>query len=294
MTPTADRRMPSPVTPRAADLGALGMRKGPTSAWQTMRVTARAETRELRSRAGLYLFVPLIVVQIVGGALTALGAFDTPLLLTPGQIAVTQLQQMAVWVSLLLVFYGVESMERERSTRLDAIHDTLPFRTGALLAGKLLSLAVVWLVIALAALLAAFVIVLVQGKVPFSLLPFALLWGLLYLPSFLAFATFVFAAYALTRNRYTTYAVALVALVATLWADLTQRLTWITNWPLWSGLGWSDMSVLEFEQPLIGDERIRAFVIGVDSHARSSHGVSLFDRISIPDPDRAWNHAARF
>jgi hypothetical protein len=54
------------------------------------------------------------------------------------------------------------------------------------------------------------------------------------------------------------------------------------------------MRVLEFEQPLVGDERIGALVIGVDSYACSIHGVSLFDRISIPDPNKAWNHAARF
>ena len=36
------------------------------------------------------------------------------------------------------------------------------------------------------------------------------------------------------------------------------------------------MSVLEFEQPLVGDERIGALVIGVDSYARSIHGVPLF------------------
>jgi hypothetical protein len=54
------------------------------------------------------------------------------------------------------------------------------------------------------------------------------------------------------------------------------------------------MNLLEFEQPLVGDERIGALVIGVDSYARAIHDVSLFDRISIPDPNRAWNRAARF
>ena len=103
--------------PRPTDLASLGMRTAPLGAWATAWSGARAEARELASRAGLYLFVPLIILQLVGGSLTALGAFDTPLLLTPGQLAVTQLRQMAVWVSLLLVFYGVESMERERSTR---------------------------------------------------------------------------------------------------------------------------------------------------------------------------------
>src|SRR5439155_11344176 len=36
--------------------------------------------------------------------------------------------------------------------------------------------------------------------------------------------------------------------------------------------------VPEFEQPLVGDERVGALVIGVDSYARLIHGLSLSGR----------------
>ncbi len=233
---------------RHASLASLQMTPAPRGYLATAWGAARAEARELGSRAGLYLFVPLIVLQLVGSSLTALGAFDTPLLLTPGQLASSQMQVMATFVTLLLIFYGVESMERERITRLDAIHDTLPFSTGALVTGKLLALSVVWLVVAAAALLASLIIILVQRKVAFSLVPFALLWGLLFLPTFLAFTTFVFAAWAVTRNRYTAYGIALGALGVTTWAMITDRLSWPSNWALWTGVRWSDLGTLEFDR----------------------------------------------
>ncbi|MCC6930436.1 MAG: ABC transporter permease [Gemmatimonadaceae bacterium] len=240
---------PPPASTRL--LSTLQMVREPLGAVATAFGGARAEGRELASRAGLYLFVPLIVVTIVNGASVALGAFDTPLLLTPGQLASSQAQLMAVYVSLLLVFYGVESMERERATRLNAIQDTLPVRTGALLLGKLLALGIVWLVVAVASMMGAAVLILVQGRVPFSLTPFAILWGLLFLPTFLAFSCFCVAVWCVTRNRYTTYALALGALGLTLWADLTDRITWLSNWALWSGIKWTDIGPLEFDRQAI-------------------------------------------
>ena len=49
-------------------------------AWQV----ARVELTELRSSPGLYLFVPLILLQTLGTALVDVGFLDTPLLVTPG------------------------------------------------------------------------------------------------------------------------------------------------------------------------------------------------------------------
>jgi len=241
----------APVGANALVLSSLQMMREPLGALATALGGARAEARELASRAGLYLFVPLIVLQVVSGSSVALGAFDTPLLLTPGQLASTQAQMMAIYVSLLLVFYGVESMERERTTRLNAIQDTLPVKTGALLIGKLMALGVVWLVVAVASIIGAAVLILVQRRVPFSITPFALLWGLLFLPTFLVFSTFCFAAWCVTRNRYTTYALALGVLALTAWANLTDRMTWLWNWALWSGIKWTDIGPLEFDRRAI-------------------------------------------
>ena len=47
---------------------------------------ARVELAELRSSPGLYLFVPLILLQTLGQALVEVGFLDSPLLITLGQL----------------------------------------------------------------------------------------------------------------------------------------------------------------------------------------------------------------
>ncbi|MFN8571343.1 MAG: M1 family aminopeptidase [Gemmatimonadaceae bacterium] len=219
----------------------------PRGWWASAVLVAKAEARELRSQAGLYLFVPMILLQILGNSLSALGAFDTPLLLVPGDLAVSQMQAIGTLVALLLVFYGVESLERERATRLNNIQDSMPLSNGAIVTGKVLALGVVLVVILAACLVASIIAILVQGKVHISLVPFLLVWGFILLPTYLVWTSLVFAAYALTRNRYTTYAVALAVMGGTFYLLVVDKLTWLTNWPLW-GLRWSDMSLFEFDR----------------------------------------------
>jgi hypothetical protein len=235
----------------------------PPSWWTTLRMVAWAEARELAAQPGLYLFVPLVVLQVISNALLALGAFDTPLLRTPGQLAATQMELLTAYVTLLLVFYAVESLERERSTRLNAIHDTLPIPTSALLAGKGVALGVVIGVIVLACLLGAGVLVLAQGSVAFSLTPFLLMWVLLLLPTFFVVIAFVFAAYGVAKGRYGAYAITFGAIAIGVWAAFTNRENWVTDWSLTSAVLWSDMSVLEFDRGALVLNRLFWLAIGV-------------------------------
>src|SRR5580700_7187744 len=86
------RRLPGPqeviVAPSPAPSAALAMRSGVPSYWRSIGLIARTELRELRSQPGLYLFVPLILLQTVTTATFVEGAFGTPLLQTPGTLAV--------------------------------------------------------------------------------------------------------------------------------------------------------------------------------------------------------------
>ena len=229
----------------------------------TVLMIARAESRELASQPGLYLFVPLLLFQVIATALVTLGAFDTPLLLTPGQLAQTQMQLLTAYVTLLLMFYAVESLERERSTRLSAIHDALPVSTGALLAGKALALGVVLAVIVVACLIASAVIILVQGTVPFALMPFALLWILLLLPTFFVIVAFVFAAYGVAGGRYGAYAITFGAYALSVWAAFSDHENWVSDWSLSSAVPWSDMSVLEFDRQALVLNRLTWLAVGV-------------------------------
>src|SRR4030095_3959172 len=175
--------------------GELAMHSSPAGFWRTAWQVARSEMRELKSQPGLYLFVPLILFQIIGNSLVALGTFDTPLLLTPGNLAVDQMNFMTTLLSLLLVFYAVESMERERSTGFSAIANALPIRTSAMIVGKLIALCAIGVIVGVACLLGCFIALLVQGRVGFRVFRLLLIWGGLVVPTFLAWAAFVFAAY---------------------------------------------------------------------------------------------------
>jgi ABC-type transport system involved in multi-copper enzyme maturation permease subunit len=242
-------------------LAQLAMQSSPPGFWHTVWQVARSEMRELKSQPGLYLFVPLILFQIIGNSLVALGAFDTPLLLTPGTLAVTQMEFMTSLLSLLLIFYAVESMERERSTGFSAIANALPIRTSALVTGKVVALCAIGLIVGVACLLACWIALLVQGRVGFQVLPFVLVWGGLVAPTFLAWAAFVVAAYSVTRNRFSAYGVSLAAFVYTAYLALTDKLNWLGNWPLWNAVRWSDMSTLEMDRTALVLSRL--FVLGL-------------------------------
>ena len=61
----------------------------------------------------------------------------------------------------------------------------------------------------LASLVACVIALVIQHTVPFSLTPYLLMWGLLLIPTFLAWTAFVMAAYAAVGNRYGAYALCL-------------------------------------------------------------------------------------
>jgi hypothetical protein len=166
-------------------------------------------------------------------------------------------------VCLLLIFYAAESLERERSTGFASIHSALPLRTGALLVGKALALSILGGIIIAACLLACVIAILIQGKVRIDLVPFALVWGVLLIPTFLAWTTFVMAAYAITKSRYSTYAVALGGFAVTVYLSFSDRMTWLGNWPLWSSVQWSDISVLEIDRTALVLNRLLVVALAV-------------------------------
>ncbi len=244
-----------------ATLAALGMRSARPPVLGSLWLVARTELDALRGQPGLYLFVPLILLQVIGTNLVAVGAFDTPLLVTPGTLAVGSMNVLTLLVCLLLLFFTVESLERDRATRFASVLHATPVRTWVLLFGKVLANSVVAAVILLAALAGCLVVLLVQGRVAFEVWPFALVWGLLLLPTFLAWASFVTATQALTANRYTTFAVGVGVLFFSLYRQLTKQMNWVGNWMMWGSLRWSDMSVLELDRPAVLLNR--AMVLGL-------------------------------
>jgi hypothetical protein len=253
----------SPWPEGSQGLASLKMSAGVPSFLRSVRAVTGAEIRELARQKGLYIFIPLILIQALGNALIAVGAFDTPILLTPGITAVQLASQVSGWICLLLLFYTVESLERERAADLAPIIYASPIKTGALLAGKALANALVGGAVLVASLTACFLAVLVQHTVPFSIVPFALVWGLLLIPTFLAWTAFVTAAYAWVGSRYAAYGIALAALIFTLFKSLFGQINWAFNWPLWGALRWSDLGFFETDRAALIWNRIGVLGLAV-------------------------------
>ncbi len=263
----ASLRAGQPKSPQATS-GAASVIPAPLAALQ-MTVTrpgllrgawhvARSELAELRSSPGLYLFIPLLLLQTIVTALIDVGPFDTPLLVTPVSFAVRAMGTLTTCSCLLLLFYTVESLERERSTRLAAIAFATPIRTGSLLLGKLVALGALAVAIVAAVGVGGIVVILIQGEVGVSLRPMLLYWGLLLLPTILLCIAFVTAVHRLTQSRYATYALALGVIYFTGYRLGTDQVNWVGNWPLWSAIRESDMSVLELDRRALVLNRVMA------------------------------------
>ena len=233
----------APATPRP--LGALGMTGRRPGLLGGVAAVTRVEFRELLASPGMYLFLPIIVLETVANSLFFTGPFETPPLLTGGVLAVRGLGFLAALVCGLLLFYTVESLRREEGTGLAAIHHATPVRTGSILFGKALANALVGVVAIGATMITDLVILAAQGEAPADPSPFVLVWCVVLLPTFLVWTSFVSFLYGLVRSRYTTYALALGAFMWTSYVDETDGLSWAWNWPLWGALQWSDMGVFE-------------------------------------------------
>jgi len=262
------KRKASGETPEWAEapagaIHALAMQSETPSFLSSVRAVARAELRELKHQAGLYIFVPLILIQCLGNVLLAVGAFDTPLLLTPGITAVAVANQSSALVCLLLMFYIVESLERERATRFAQILFATPIRTAAFLFGKVIANSLVAVIVLLATLLACVIALAVQHTVTFSILPYVLVWGLCLLPTFFTWSMFVALAYAVVGNRYGAYGLGLGLLTFTGFRALTGKLSWIGNWPLWGAIRWSDLGFFETDRTAFILNRVMVLGFGV-------------------------------
>jgi ABC-2 type transport system permease protein len=254
--PEADS-LPAVIKPAIA-LGSLGMATARPGLLAGAWNVARIELIELRSSSGLYLFIPLILLQTVATALVDVGFLDSSQLITPVNFAVRTMGPLITCLCLLLLFYTVETLERERSTRLAAIAFATPIRSGSLLLGKSIALAVVAVAVVMALALAGLIALAIQQKVGVDLRPYFLYWGLLLVPSILVWTGFVILIQTITQNRYTTYALALPLLYFTGYRLLTNQINWVGNWPLWSAVQASDISTLELDREAIVLSRVLA------------------------------------
>lgn len=212
-----------------------------TTTWAVLR----KETRWLLRSPGIYIFGPLILLQVVGTSLIRPGPLDTFVLHSSGTIAASSFNTLTLLLVLLTLYYSVESLTREERHNVSRIVRSTSAPTAALLAGKVLANALMGGVIVGAAFLAAIIILLVQGlKTPIEPAVFALIWGVLLAPTLILWSAFVTFLQALLKNRYATYVVALGTLILTGFLTQFGYLNWASRWHLWSGILWSDLDRL--------------------------------------------------
>ena len=229
------------------NLGELGMSTRPLGLLGGAWVVLRSEIRDMVSRPGMYLFVPLIIVQAVQQTLLAVGPFDSQVLLTPGAAAAAQANTLSLLVCLLLLFYTVESLHKEKALRMDGVYYAAPVRTGAILIGKTLGNSLVAAFILAAGVLATAAIIWWRqwfdgSPVGFDLGPFVLGWGGVLIPTFVFWTALVTALFSLLRSRYAVYAIGIFLIGYTVYRQsFADPLSWVFNWMAWGGFQWSDM-----------------------------------------------------
>lgn len=249
------------MAPATEPLGALGMASRPLGRLSGALAVARFELKEL------FLHPPLYVLSFILLNLIAVffvnqfeNEFQTEIYLTPGVAAAGSLGILTASLLLLLLFYTVESLRREPATGAAAVIYTTPVRTASMLLGKALANGAVVLVVLLATLVTAWGVMTINqgGVISMDLGPFVLIWSLLLTPTVILWVSFLMAAYAVTRSQYGTYAAGFAVLGLTMWAGVTNRMTWPFNWGLFGVLTWTDMGLFPMDRSALALNRLMA------------------------------------
>lgn len=244
-------------------LAGLQMSSRPRGIVRDALEIARVEALMLVRHPAMWILIPLVVLNATVDAIYATGSFETPLLLTPGVSAVGSLVELNFALCLLLMFYTVESLRRERSTRMDAIAFATPVRTSALVLGKAVANSLVGLVVLLAVVATCAVMQLRQGTVPLDPWPYFVVFGLLVGPIVVFFAAFVGLVYSITGSRFTTYAVSIVLMIGSGVLIIMKKMSWVWNWWLSGALRWSDIAPFELNRTPLVLNRVMVLALGV-------------------------------
>ena len=235
------RPVTAAVRPRAGPtLADLKMTTHPLGFLKAASAIARSEVRDLLVRPGMYLCVPLILFMTTARA----RSLDT--LLTSGISASQQYTELGMFMCLLLLFYTVESLHRERGRRMHEIFMSAPVGTGAILFGKALGNSVMAAFILVVAVLVNAAVIMYQqvtggSPVGFEPWPFVAVWGAVLLPTVIFWTALITALFALFRNRYVVYGAGMAVFLYTVYSFARERNTWATNWMGLDALTWSDM-----------------------------------------------------
>jgi len=233
-------------------VAALAMSQRTPSWFAEMFHVARFEFRGLVTSPGMYLFIPLITLQSLPNIYFRQGPFGTFQQITSGSFAAGTLNGLAIMVGMLLLFYTVESVNRERATGIWPLVHTTPMRASSWLTGKALANTYIAALVLVVEFLGFLMLLAFQGSGRIELLPFGILWIGLLAPTFFVWTTWTILLLAVTGSRYLTYALALGTLIGTGWMVGRGMMNWVFDWILFNSGRWSDLGGLEMNlHPLI-------------------------------------------
>ncbi|HSS77931.1 MAG TPA: M1 family aminopeptidase [Thermoanaerobaculia bacterium] len=279
-------------------LAELGARSGDVGLFRGLGLVASTELKNLLASPGLYLFGALILLMTLGTSLVKLGPFQTEILLTPGITAVGSFNTLTLLLCLLLMFYTVESLERERTSGLSPISFSTPTRTDSLLAGKALANSLVGVVLIAATFLGCAIAIRIQGKVGLALGPYLIVWGGLLVPTLVVWTCFIVAVQAAGGRRYPTYGVGLGVIALTFYLQLKGHMSWVWNWWIWGTLQWSDLGLFEMNRKALLLNRllvlsVAVLLVAVAMRAYSRRQADAIGRFHRLQPALFWRSASR-
>ena len=243
--------------PARPPLRRLGMQQRPPGFWRAAGEIARSETHDLVRRPGMLVFVPLLLMVALTQGREGTGPFGSAVLLTSGGMAAAQMSMMNFLICLLLLFYTVECLHKERGRGMHDIFRTAPVGTGAILLGKSAGNIVLALFMLGVMFVCDAVMFIVRGAsgsaADFEFLPFAATWGLVLVPTFIFWTALVTLIYCPLRSRYMAYAVGIAVFYLTAGRGVAGGMpTWATSWSGAGFVSWSDMGALSLHgTPLI-------------------------------------------
>ncbi|MEM7051055.1 MAG: ABC transporter permease subunit [Acidobacteriota bacterium] len=242
------RRSSEGVAPKISEqpLADLRMTVSAPGFMRSMWRVLVGELRELVAQPGVFVVLPLVMSLMLEEGIGRSGPLGAPLLVTAGNLAVGALEMLGFLLALVLLFFTTEAMVRDQTTRFDALLYSSPVGTAALLVGRSLAGAVVAVALILGCLAVSATILAFQEGGHFELWPLLVVWGPVLLPTYLVWNAFVVLLFALLRNRYLTYAAGISALVASVFAHVSGKMTWLTNWDLWGTIPWTDLGPFAF------------------------------------------------
>ncbi len=157
-----------------------------------------------------------------------------------------------IFVFIILVFFGGETLHRDKGTGYSSISDTFPVKDGVLIGSKFFGMAIICLILTTIPILVGLIIQTLKGYFNYDLGVYFVDSFLISFPDYLQMLMLVFAVHLIVNNKFAGHAVSigiwLLMIVLRDFADFNFNLFFFSYKPNYI---WSDMNGLgHFGQPL--------------------------------------------